>query len=344
MSDIVKKKRGRKPKNFYTDLETQVSLPVVSETNEKKKRGRKKKYEIENFKKINNREQLNNFNHHIAYSDDDDPIETDNVKKVSFGNLDITVVKKNSTDQENFRNKFSIPTPKPTPNSNLILNPEVNETNSVINENEYSSDEEKEIPIENILSLNQENFEKYYKENKKYVTDFSETIKDQSLKRIRVISTLKNVITESEWPEKVESCCWWCCHPFECSPCTLPYKYDSLRKRFYFIGVFCSWSCTKSYNFERNDHKKYERSGLITLLIQQLYGITKAIAIKTAPPRQSLKMFGGYMNITEFRNTDSVVDAFKINQLNFNFTHPEITEVTNVKIKKEKKDLRLTRK
>jgi hypothetical protein len=80
------------------------------------------------------------------------------------------------------------------------------------------------------------------------------------------------------------------------------------------------------------------------LLIQQLYGITKAIAIKTAPPRQSLKMFGGYMNITEFRNTDSVVDAFKINQLNFNFTHPEITEVTNVKIKKEKKDLRLTRK
>ena len=43
MSDIVKKKRGRKPKNFYTDLETQINLPVVSETNEKKKRGRKSK-------------------------------------------------------------------------------------------------------------------------------------------------------------------------------------------------------------------------------------------------------------------------------------------------------------
>ena len=334
MSDItvVKKKRGRKPKNFYTDLETLVCLPVTTESNEKKKRGRKKKYEIENFKKINNREQLNNFNHHVAYSDSDDDghIETGNIKKISFGNLDITVVKKNSIDQENFKSKFSIP--------------KVNKINSIINENEYSSDEEKEIPIENILSLNQENFEKYYKENKKYVTDFTETIKEQSLKRLRIISTLKNVITESEWPEKVDTCCWWCCHPFECSPCTLPYKYDSLRKRFYFIGVFCSWNCTKSYNYEKNDHKKYERSGLISLLIQQLYGITKAIDIKGAPPRQSLKMFGGYMNITEFRNTHSVIDTFKINELNFNFTHPEITEVTNVKIKKEKKDLRLTRK
>ena len=80
------------------------------------------------------------------------------------------------------------------------------------------------------------------------------------------------------------------------------------------------------------------------MLIQQLYGITEAIDLKAAPPRQSLKMFGGYMSITEFRNTHTVVDAFKINELKFNFTYPEITEVTNVKIKKEKKEFRLTRK
>jgi hypothetical protein len=52
--ETIKKKRGRKPKNFQqNEKETVV---------EKKKRGRKKKYEIENFEKILNRNEENNFN------------------------------------------------------------------------------------------------------------------------------------------------------------------------------------------------------------------------------------------------------------------------------------------
>ena len=52
MSDIVKKKRGRKPKNFYNDLESQVSLQVVSETNEKKKEGEKRSTKLKILKKL----------------------------------------------------------------------------------------------------------------------------------------------------------------------------------------------------------------------------------------------------------------------------------------------------
>ena len=55
--DPVKKKRGRKPKNFFNE-----NIEIVTE---KKKRGRKKKYEIENYNKIINRNEDNNFHFSI---------------------------------------------------------------------------------------------------------------------------------------------------------------------------------------------------------------------------------------------------------------------------------------
>jgi hypothetical protein len=317
MESLIKKKRGRKPKNFYSENVEQEEIV------EKKKRGRKKKYEIENFEKILNRDELNNFDHRIVYSDDEEhqqPKDEGTVKKIAFGNLDITVSKKTTTEIPNYKNNFS----------------------NIINENEWGSDEE--IPVENFV---QENFEKYYNTNKKYlpgnISDFKEKNNEESIKRIRVVTTIKNTLNVAEWPEKTDICCWWCCHTYTNCPCTLPTKYDPLRKRFEFVGLFCSWNCTKAYNFERNDHRKYERSQLITLLIQQLYGITKAINIKAAPPKQTLKMFGGYLDINEFRNTNSTVDQYHMNLINYTYIYPEITEISNVKIKSTPKNLRLSR-
>ena len=91
------------------------------------------------------------------------------------------------------------------------------------------------------------------------------------------------------------------------------------------------------------DHKKYERSTLITLLVQQLYGIRSAINIKASPPRQTLKMFGGYLSIDQFRNNASTVDQYTINEIVSSFVYPEVTEITNVKIKSEKKNYKISR-
>lgn len=320
MEEIIKKKRGRKPKNFLE----QVEQPNF----EKKKRGRKKKYEIENFQKIKDRDLLNNFNHYVAYSDDEEPDKTQDSKKIAFGNLDITVTKKINvpdTFRSDLRNTFK------------------KESSRIINENEYSSDEEKEIPICEIINEINEKQVKTYTEPKKYVTDFSEKIKEQSLKQLRVVTCHKNIISDSEWPESTNIHCWWCCHSFECSPCTLPTNYDPRRFRFTFTGIFCSWNCVKAYNIDRSDHKKHERAGLITLLIQKMYGVVSSVNLKASPPRQTLKMFGGYLDIDEFRDKSSTVDSYHMNLNNYNYIHPEITEITNLKVKKEKKNLRLSR-
>jgi hypothetical protein len=73
-----------------------------------------------------------------------------------------------------------------------------------------------------------------------------------------------------------------------------------------------------------------------------MYGIVKAINIKPAPPRQCLKMFGGYLDISEFRSP-SDISGYHLNLINFTYIYPEITEVSNVKTKTEKKTLRLSR-
>jgi len=320
MDTLVKKKRGRKPKNFFESLDEPENKEIV----EKKKRGRKKKYEIENSEKILNRNEENNFDHSVAYSDDDEipPSKIDtSVKKVAFGNLDITVSKKiNNVPAENYRTQLKF----------------------ALDENEYSSDEEKEIPIENIVP---DNFDRHFTGNKKYAPGNEPGVNNNSdcVKRLRVVTTLKNVINDTKWPETTDTHCWWCCHQFKCTPCTLPTRYDPLRKRFTFTGIFCSWNCTKSYNFNENDCKKYERSSFITLLVQQMYGICQAVNIKAAPPRQCLKMFGGYLDIESFRNNSSGVDSFHLNLISYTYIHPEISEITNIKLKTEKKNLKLYR-
>jgi len=178
----------------------------------------------------------------------------------------------------------------------------------------------------------------------KYNTKESENFnKEKSIKRLRVVTTLKNVIKDSTFPEKTNICCWWCCHRFDTCPCTLPIDYDSNRKKYTFIGIFCSWNCTKSYNLNSISNKKFERSELITLLIKQMYGISNAIGIKSAPPRECLKMFGGYMGIEDFRDDFSFVNAYNINLVKFNYVYPEVTEITNLNIKSNKKNLRLSR-
>jgi hypothetical protein len=325
--NVIKKKRGRKPKN--SSIEENIEII------EKKKRGRKKKYEIENFDKIVNRNELNNFNHEIVYSDNEQEEITENsTKQISFGNLNITISKKDAplANENCYRGLL-----QETPRSSII--------------NEFESDEETFVPIESIINENEEEqqFEKVYKENKKYVTDFTENIKEHSVKRIRVVTCLKNVVTNDQWPDKCDICCWWCCHTFNGVPSTLPTRYDPLRKRFTFTGIFCSWNCSKSYNNNMGDHKRFERNTYLTLLMQQLYGVETSLRIKPAPPRECLKMFGGYLDINEFRNKYHVVDCYHINLIKHNFVFPDVSEVTNIKVNSrnslnnDKKNLRLQR-
>ena len=94
--------------------------------------------------------------------------------------------------------------------------------------------------------------------------------------------------------------CWWCCHPHDNESLKLPYKYDDKYNKYFTTGTFCSWSCMKAYNMSSScTHKKNIISANIVLMRKQLFGIVGSIP--KAPERFSLKVFGGFLSIDDFR-------------------------------------------
>ena len=107
--------------------------------------------------------------------------------------------------------------------------------------------------------------------------------------------------------------CWWCCHPIKTDVLKMPLEYiDNAYKG---VGQFCSFPCMKSYNNDTNASltNKYNINMLITQYVQDA-SENPQIEIHCAPPRQALVVFGGNMNIDEFRQNNSVI----------NFTLPPI--------------------
>ena len=129
----------------------------------------------------------------------------------------------------------------------------------------------------------------------------------------------EDVLTTSSFNKKIYetnntnvACCWWCCHKFESEALGLP---EYIKKgEYYTRGCFCSFNCMVSYNNDLNDGKVYERLVYINQMRNSLIRDNKII--KPAAPRQSLKLFGGPLNIEQFR------DNFLIFDKEFNYLYP----------------------
>lgn len=98
---------------------------------------------------------------------------------------------------------------------------------------------------------------------------------------------------------KISSCCFWCCHSID-TYYGMPYNYDTINDTFYTIGSFCSLQCANAYNFSINSgsDKVWEINSWIQMIARR-FGIN--CIIRPAPSRYLLKMFGGSLNIDEFR-------------------------------------------
>ena len=153
---------------------------------------------------------------------------------------------------------------------------------------------------------------------------------------VRGMTEFKN--KEEIWPEKTNVWCWHCCHSFETPPCFVPTLWDTKRDRLKYFGVFCSWSCAKTYNSDMRDCKSGFRSQLMTSIVRTLGG--KTIHINPAPPKQALKVFGGYLTISEFRKKH-LYCKYRFDQLNTSNFYTEFTEISNLTKKKNKEQTKL---
>ena len=335
----ILKKRGRKPK-----IKTPEELEIEKIP---KKRGRKPKEKVYSVKELpktffeeNKNETLIlhlpiNLNE-IQQKNNPEPISEDNFSYLendnNFSQTNLptqnNLLENNEDNSINYQELLSFDEIKEQSQYDDIqsvndnLNQKINTfVSSSIDKN--INKKENQNSLENILEKKEHN-EIIHNEN--IHDDNEQTLQHDSKNNNKIVKkNLRNILYEfinannsNIWPEKTNICCWWCCHQFDNIPCSLPQFYK--REKFYVKGIFCSFNCAASYNFNNNDNDMYEKYSLLNLMYKKLYN-KNFVKINLAPPRETLKMFGGYLSIEEFRE-----NALENNKL-FNVISPPLISI-----------------
>ena len=332
----ILKKRGRKPK-----IKTAEELEIEKIP---KKRGRKPKEKVYSVKELPKTFFEENKNetlilhlpihlNEIHQKNNPEPIVEDNFSYIENNNdfsqtnlpTQSNLLENNENNPLNYQELLSFDEIKEQPQYDNIqsVNDHLNQKmNQFISSSlgETKDENEKKIcnSLGNILEKNETN------ENTQ--DELEQAWQHDSKNNNKIIKkNLRNILYEfinanntNIWPEKTNIACWWCCHQFENIPCSLPQFYK--REKFYVKGIFCSFNCAASYNFNNSDNDMYEKYSLLNLMYKKLYN-KNFVKINLAPPRETLKMFGGYLSIEEFRE-----NALENNKL-FNVISPPLISI-----------------
>jgi hypothetical protein len=124
--------------------------------------------------------------------------------------------------------------------------------------------------------------------------------------KFNVLTHLGGCLNGDKWPEKTDIPCLWDCHQFKTTPWGVPYKLTN--GKFQLFGNFCSANCVLSYilHFYADDDALWEKVALLNLLYFKVYKEYKSIV--PAFDKMGLKMFGGTLEIDEYRNLTGAND------------------------------------
>ena len=112
------------------------------------------------------------------------------------------------------------------------------------------------------------------------------------------------VVTESDAvnAEDTQTSCQWCCHTFECPSVGIPTR-KNVEGTYTVTGQFCSASCAAAYIFDQ--HADSNTAWTRYQMLNDMTGSNGPVV--RAPPRNALRLFGGTMNIEEFRSGATTV-------------------------------------
>jgi hypothetical protein len=222
---------------------------------------------------------------------------------------------------------------------------------------------------DNLLSKLLNNVNQQVKANKNIVSQVSK----DDIKQQGVYSVLSQFIETDNWIDKTDVCCWWCCHKFDSIPVGLPVDYNAKLRKFRVKGVFCSFACmlangdiniktksmvihlykqlTGSYTIDfKDDYIKmlYNDNKIKELFkdnLQYQDEYIKSLAsfvdepLTKAPHRCVLKMFGGELNIEQFRNATKERKIYKMIEYPMYISRDYVEEVDLQNLKKVNKNL-----
>lgn len=333
MTNEIKKKRGRKPKKKNIDI-TVCKVP--------KKRGRKPK-NLENKLQLDNKKKdeyvIENFNKniadnpnenvilHLSVHSDDIKNETSNVQpsEINTGSLGHNFAEiSNNNDNNLHQYPFDTPTLE-----NKKISDDLTETWTLNNKININSNSNWNLGQQDYSSL----LENSRFRNLGEYMDGNYNIKSDYTMKQYIDSNKRDV-----WPSKTPIYCFWCCYPFNTKPCCLPI--ELVNNKYNVFGNFCCPECVTSYSFYdfNNKDKKWERYNLINLFYNKKNDKTD-YKIKLAPDRLLLDIFGGPLNIKQFRNLCNNYDKnIMVNYPPLVSIIPQLEEVEYKPLKKYNKE------
>jgi len=300
------KKKGRKPKSYYENINNDMSNNIIQENNINdislckpvKKRGRKPKggQIIEEKTIIKTNITIPNVILHLKC----------NTKDIN--------------DDQNFI--------KYTPNISVVNNYNINDTNLQYNfiksNNDNNSEDENSNDNHNIENETIENYNNY--NNISYITTINTKNNNTNTntninintntnkEKDNTINSNINIIQRKIIDKKLKelsynlktlnisdkSSCFWCTCPFDNNPIYIPRNYIDNKYNCY--GCFCSPECATAYlmNESIDSSTKFERYSLLNNVYGKIYNYDKNI--KPAPsPYYLLSKFYGNLDIQEYR-------------------------------------------
>ena len=318
------KKKGRKPKLYYQNLDNSNNIIVndfsknnldlnLNDTLEKevkipKKRGRKPKggIVVEEKKLNDNYIPIPNIILHlkckinelydkndIKYNPNIEKIDTYNIQEkhsLNFNFIKLDEIKNKNSKNENVGKNLDLDIDLNFDGS-FDKNPNLNENlnlNDNLNINENPNINEN-ININDNLNMNENPDVK----NKKKSNIEYEKIISKKLKELSYNLKSNNIDNKSD--------CFWCTYSYDNETIVIP-KYE-LNNVFYCYGSFCSPECACSYLMndpQIDTSTKFERYYLLNNIYGKIYDYNKNI--KPAPsPHYLLKKFNGTLDIQEYR-------------------------------------------
>lgn len=118
--------------------------------------------------------------------------------------------------------------------------------------------------------------------------------------------TMKEILTRTKSPTySPQTACFWCCHPFPWKASVLPISYDAYENMYACEGHFCSPECGLAYLYADptlSDVTRWTRHTLLADMYRVLY---KQKDVTPSPARSMLRLFGGPLDIEQFRQYTS---------------------------------------
>jgi hypothetical protein len=148
-------------------------------------------------------------------------------------------------------------------------------------------------------------------------TDYSEILRNVETSKVSErfnSEVMKDILSRTKVPAyNPGTACFWCCHAFHWKACVLPISYDAYENMYTCEGYFCTPECALASLYADSsltDVARWTRHALLTDMYRKIY---EQKDITPAPQRAMLRMFGGPLDIEQFReyiaNSDDITSV-----------------------------------